>query len=184
MNKKTRELVLAAILTALSIIITYSPLKIPVPYTTVTLGSHIPTMISMFISPWVILMTVIGNCIGYAMVIPPPSTIIVVARAATHLIFALIGHKMIFSKKVNIYLIVLITGILHTLAEGVASYLLTPLFFPENAGLYAAYVVVAGTFVHHLADCAVTAPIVLALRRAKILNSHFSKQKEQETTNA
>ena len=118
MNKKTREMVLAAILTALSILITYSPVKLVLPFFTLTVGSHTPTILAMLVSPWVAVMTVIGSCIGFFMTIPAPNSIIVVMRAATHLLFALVGCKMVQDKKVNIYLIILITAVLHALAEG------------------------------------------------------------------
>lgn len=169
MNKKTREMVLAAILTALSILITYSPVKLQLPFFTLTLGSHTPTMLAMLISPWVVVMTVIGSCIGFFMTIPAPNSIIVVARAATHLIFALAGCKMIKDKKLNIYLVVLITGIFHALAEGVVVFALTPLILPGQAVLYAAGIAIVGTFIHHLLDCAITTPIAVALGRAKII---------------
>lgn len=169
MNKRTREMVLAAILTALSILITYSPVKIPVPYTTVTLGSHIPTFISMFVSPWVVIMTVVGSCIGFAMVISPPVSIVVVARAATHLIFALIGCKMIEKRKVNILLIILLTALLHTLTESIAFFSLSPMFMPDSAGLLGTYVTAVSTLVHHLIDYAITIPIAIALGRAKVI---------------
>lgn len=169
MNKKTREMVLAAILTALSILITYSPVKLVLPFFTLTIGSHTPTMLAMLISPWVVVMTVIGSCIGFFMTIPAPNSIIVVLRAATHLLFALAGCKMIKEKKFNIYLIILITGILHALAEGVVVFALTPLIVPGQLAVSAAVIALSGTFVHHLLDCAITTPIAIALVRAKIL---------------
>ncbi len=169
MNKKTREMVLAAILTALSILITYSPVKLVLPFFTLTIGSHTPTMLAMLVSPWVAVMTVIGSCIGFFMTIPAPNSIIVVARAATHLIFALAGCKMIKDRKFNIYLIILITGVLHALAEGIIVFALTPLILPGQAALYAAVIALSGTFVHHILDCAITTPIAIALGRAKII---------------
>lgn len=177
MNKKTREMVLAAILTALSILITYSPVKLQLPFFTLTLGSHTPTMLAMLISPWVVVMTVIGSCIGFFMTIPAPNSIIVVARAATHLIFALAGCKMIKDGKLNIYLIILITGALHALAEGIVVFGLTPVILPGQAAFYAAIIALSGTFVHHLLDCAITAPIAIALGRAKILPKLATKIK-------
>lgn len=169
MNKKTREMVLAAILTALSILITYSPVKLVLPFFTLTVGSHTPTMLAMLVSPWVAVMTVIGSCIGFFMTIPAPNSIIVVARAATHLIFALAGCKMIKNGKLNIYLIILITGVLHALAEGIIVFALTPLIVPGQLATSAAVIALSGTFVHHLLDCAITTPIAIALGRAKVI---------------
>ena len=170
MNKRTKELVLAAILTAFSILITYSPVKLVLPAFTLTLASHVSTLLAMLISPWVAIMTVIGSCIGFAMTIPAPNSIIVIARAASHIIFALVGIKMISQGNLNIILVVLITGVLHALAEGIAVLALTPIILPGEAAAAAAIIAVSGTFVHHLIDCAICAPIALALGRAKIIH--------------
>lgn len=170
MNKRTRETALAALLTAFSILITYSPVKLVLPAFTLTLASHVATLLAMFISPWVVLMTVIGSCIGFFMTIPAPNSIIVMARAASHIIFALVGTKMIKDGKINIFLTVLVTGILHALAEGLAVYALTPFILPDEAAAAAAAIAVGGTFIHHIIDCAICAPIALALGRAKILH--------------
>ena len=176
MNKKTREMVMAAILTALSILITYSPVKLVLPFFTLTLGCHVPTLLAMFISPWVAIMTIIGSCIGFFMVIPAPNSIIVVTRAATHLVFALFGMKMIKDGKINPFLIVLLTALLHSATEWLAVYALTPIIVTgETAALSAAGIAFAGTFVHHFIDCAICAPILFALGRAKMIHipEHF-----------
>lgn len=182
MNKRTKELVLAAILTAFSIIITYSPVKLVLPAFTLTIASHVATLLAMLISPWVAVMTVIGSCIGFAMTIPAPNSIIVIARAASHIIFALVGIKMISAGKLNIVLVVLITGVLHALAEGIAVFALTPIILPGEAAAVGAGIAVVGTFVHHLIDCAICVPVALALDRAKII--HLPKSLIRGTKNA
>lgn len=174
MNKKTKELVLAAILTALSIIITYSPVKLVLPFFTLTIGAHVPTMLAAFISPWVVIMTVIGSCLGFFMTIPAPNSIIVIARAATHIFFALAGYNMIKKGKLHILLIVLITAIIHSLSEGVIVYILTPLVLTGDtlAGT-AAVIAIAGTFLHHLIDSAICIPVLIALKKAKVINTNY-----------
>lgn len=169
MNKRTRELVLAAILTAFSILITYSPVKLVLPAFTLTLASHVATLLAMLISPWVTVMTIIGSCLGFAMTIPAPNSIIVIARAASHIIFALVGIKLLNSGKINIFLIVLITGLLHALSEGLAVFILTPIIIPGEAAVAAAGIAFCGTLLHHAIDCAICAPIALALGRAKVI---------------
>ena len=185
MNKKTREMVMAAILTALAILITYSPVKLDLLFFTLTVGAHVPTLLAMFISPWVTLMTVIGSCIGFFMVIPAPNSIIVVTRAATHLIFAFAGLKMIKDGKLNAIVVILITALLHSALEGIAVYTMTPVILPDQqtAALSAAGIAFAGTFVHHLIDCAICAPIISALDRAKIVHLP-QKFKIRSKTNA
>lgn len=179
MNNKTRELVLAAILTALAIIITYSPVKLNLVFFTLTIGAHVPTMLAMLISPWVAVMTIIGSCIGFFMAIPSPSNLLVVARAALHIIFVCVGMKML-KKNANIVLVIIVTSLLHSLAEGVIVYLLTPVIIKdtETAPLWAGWIAAAGTFVHHYIDTAITTPILLALVRAGLVSKpYFLKKK-------
>lgn len=169
MDNKTKKLTLASILTALSVLITYSPLKLVLPFFTLTLGAHVPTMLAMFVSPWVTVMTVIGSCVGFFFTIPAPNSVIVVTRAATHIIFALVGMKML-EKNCNIFLVIFVTAILHALAEGIAVYILTPIILPnETAALTAGGIAILGTLLHHVIDAAITAPILLALTKAKIM---------------
>ena len=169
MEKKTKELALASILTALSLLITYSPLKLVLPFFTLTLGAHVPTMLSMFVGPWVAVMTVIGSCLGFFLTIPAPNSIIVVVRAATHLIFALVGIKMI-KGNCNMVLIIVVTAILHALAEGIVVYVLTPIILDNaTAALAAGGIAAGGTAIHHVIDAAITAPILFALTKAKII---------------
>lgn len=169
MNNKTKELALASILTALSVLITYSPLKLVLPFFTLTLGAHVPTMLAIFVGPWVTVMTVIGSCIGFFLTIPAPNSIIVVTRAATHIIFALAGINML-KKNYNIVLIIIITALLHALAEGIAVYVLTPIILDSaTAALTAGGIAVLGTVLHHIIDAAITAPILIALTKAKII---------------
>ena len=88
-----------------------------------------------------------------------------------HLIFALAGYKMLQNGKFNIYLIIIITALLHALAEGIVVYILTPIVLDgETAAMTAALIAFAGTAVHHMIDCAITAPIAAALFKAKIIH--------------
>ena len=171
MNKKTKDLVLAALLTAISILITYSPLRLQTPFFTLTLGAHVPTLIAMFINPWVVIMTVIGSCLGFFMVIPAPNSVIVVVRAATHIIFALAGYKMIKNKTVHPLIILLVTALLHSSTEGIGVYILTPIILGnQTAAIITAATAFIGTFIHHFLDSAICLPILYALAKAKIIH--------------
>ena len=174
MKNSTRELVLAAVLTALSIVITYSPVKLNLGFFTLTLGAHVPTMLAMFISPHVAVMTVIGSCVGFFTAIPAPNNLLVMIRAALHLIFVFVGMKML-SKNMNIFLVIVVTSLLHSIAEGVAVYLLTPVIIENSttAALAAGEFALGGTFVHHYIDSAITAPILLALSRAGLVKKPY-----------
>lgn len=169
MKNKTKELTLASILTALSVLITYSPLKLVLPFFTLTLGAHVPTMLAMFVGPWVTFMTVLGSCLGFFLTIPAPNSVIVVARAATHIIFALTGMKML-KKKYNIFLVIAVTALLHALAEGIVVYILTPIILDNTTvAITAGGIAALGTLLHHVIDAAITAPILAALVKAKII---------------
>ncbi len=173
-QQMTREITFAAILTALSIIITYSPVKLNLSFFTLTLGAHVPTFLAMFISPWVAVMSVIGSCIGFFMAIPAPSNILVMIRAALHIIFTLAGMKML-SKNVNIFLVIILTALMHSLAEGIAVYFLTPVIVANSTSsqLGAGWIALTGTFVHHFIDSAIATPILVALSRAKLINKPY-----------
>ena len=167
MKNKTRELVLAAILTALAIIITFFPKIDFGGFFTLTPGSHVPTFLAMFVSPWVAVMSVIGSCIGFFF---STSSLLVVTRAALHLVFVLVGMKMI-DKKINIFLVIILTAVLHSVAEGVAVYALTPILVKNSEAtmLAAGWTALSVTFVHHLIDAAITTPILYALTKAKLV---------------
>lgn len=175
MTKKTKELVLASILTALSLLITYSPVKIDLQFFTLTVGAHVPTLIAMFISPWVLAMTIIGSCLGFFMVIPAPNNIIVVVRAATHIFFALAGYGLLKKGKLNIVLIILFTALIHAIFEGISVYILTPIVLANSTAVgSAAFIALSGTFVHHLLDAVICIPILKALKKSKIVKLNYN----------
>lgn len=175
---KTRNIVLAALLTALSMVITFSPLKLPVPQPfSVTLASHTPTMIAMFINPWVALFTVIGSCLGFWIA---TGNIIVVIRAASHIVFALAGVLMLKKGHANIFVTIVVTSVLHAVAEGLIVYGLTPLFFPEKTvNLLLMYTTTIGTLFHHYVDTIITAPILYALTKAKLVHTNVFVKKNK-----
>lgn len=180
MNKyKTKDIVLSALLTALSLIITFSPFKVVIGPFSMTLGSHVPTMVALFINPVVTLFTVIGSCVGFLFALP--GNFIVPLRAATHIIFALVGrylitHKLIKNNIANLVFVVVLTGILHAVAEGIVVGVLTPIMLPNNETALTTLVwtTIIGTIIHHLVDACVTIPVVIALLKAKVIHN-FTK---------
>ncbi|MCX7714439.1 MAG: ECF transporter S component [Clostridia bacterium] len=168
---KTKNTISAALLTALSMLIAFSPVKLPVPPPfSVTLASHVPTMLAVFINPWVALFSVVGSCLGFWLL---TSNIIIVIRAASHILFALAGAYMLKKGKVNIFAVIVATSLIHAAAEGLIVYILTPLVFPDKgaAALALGYTAAIGTLFHHYVDCAITAPILYALSRAKLIST-------------
>ena len=182
-NTKTRNMITAALLTALSILIptAFAFLRVPGPLfpiplppgVTATLTAHVPIMVSMFISPAAAAFVAIGSAIGFAFTGLP---IVVTARAATHIVFAVAGAYML--KKMNVGFtakliwVGFITLILHAIMEAVV---VIPVLFiitenPDPALIYGtAYTAGGVTLVHHIVDYIITIGILSALAKAKFV---------------
>jgi niacin transporter len=187
MKKKvsTKQIVLAAMLTALSILITFSPLKLPLPPPfSATLASHVPTLIAMFISPWVAVCTIIGSIIGFIINVPDPN---VALRAASHIFFVMTGIFML-KRKVNSYATISLISIVHAVAEAlvvllfagilgvgksidVASVPSELLSLGNPMFTYLFYVVFCLTILHHFVDSAIAVAVLIPLERAKLVRN-------------
>ncbi len=158
----TRELVIAALLCAIGIAIPmWSPFKIMLEPASFTLASHVPIVIAMFISPQVAGMVAIGTTMGFLLGGFP---IVIVMRAFTHVIFAVMGgayiskHKNILNNIVQFAFLVFWLSIIHAVAElfvvsifyfsvSVSELYYSQLFLQNVIGL-----VGLGTFVHSVID--------------------------------
>lgn len=166
---RTKDITLAAVLTAISMLITFGPKIIIGPFT-MTLASHVPTMLALFINPFVTLLTVIGSIIGFSITIGP----LVAIRAASHVCFALIGYYMIKNKSINIFITIIVTSVLHAGVEAILVYFLTGLLTPAALSkqplTYYVSIAFFGTLIQHYVDCAITAPILFALKKARMIH--------------
>lgn len=96
-NNKVYQMTLASMLCAVGIIIPMiSPLKLVIEPASFTLASHVAIMIAMFISPQIAATVSIGTTIGFLLGGFP---ITVVARAASHIVFVLVGSYMILKNE-------------------------------------------------------------------------------------
>lgn len=163
---KTKKLVITALLIALGVIIPAISIPIiPDPAVSATLAAHVPVIVAMFISPSVTILTSIGTAVGFALKGYP---IIVVMRALTHIIFALIGSLMLRrahgkqfkASWLTILLTYIVTMLLHTGAELVSIFLITPdaVHMAVGAGIF---------MLHHTIDFAISLVIVQALKSVK-----------------
>lgn len=163
----TKILVLGALLTALSFIIplTFPKLPLPQPFS-VTLASHVPTLLAMLINPIVAFFTVIGSTAAFFLSLGP----IVSLRAASHIIFVVVGI-ILLRKNVNIYVVLAVCAILHGLGEVAAVYFFTPTAdLSAKGGMAFLWGVVGGiTVFHHTIDCIITVPIFKALLKARLI---------------
>lgn len=158
-SSRTLQLTSAAILTAVGILIPMvMPIKIVIGPASYTLGSHIPIVMAMFLSPLVALAVAFGTTLGFLMAGFP---IIIVFRALSHTLFATAGaiylersrgmlgnlwKRQIFSFFVNV---------IHGLAEVGIVYFMTA-FGQQNLDgnfLYTLFVLVGiGTIIHGMVD--------------------------------
>lgn len=171
MKIKTKDLVVAALLTSLSILIPNVFPTIPLGPFTATFASHLPTIISMFISPVVALATSFGSLLGFA--IKCASMPWVISRAAMHIPFAMLGVYML-KKNYNIYLTGVVTMIVHAFLEIVAvlPFLSVMPITPNTISVFGmdislgwASVIFFGTMIHHAIDFAITLAVLPALRK-------------------
>ena len=120
-TNKVKTMTIAALLSAIGIIIPmFSPLKIQIEPASFTFASHVPIFIAMFISPTVAIFVAIVTAFGFLMGGFLP---VIVARALSHIIFAVIG-AYILKKKGNILLslktaipFVLLISVIHAVCE-------------------------------------------------------------------
>lgn len=158
MNNKVRKMVLAALLTAIAIIIPiqFGFLRIIFGPFTATLGAHIPMMIAMLVSPMVALVVGIGSAVGFLITTSP----VIALRALMHAPVGFIGAKIVAKDK-NFKKALIITAPIHGALEAIAV-----LFFGFN--MYQVLVVVAlGTIIHHGVDSILSFALSKAMAKAK-----------------
>jgi len=178
-SNQVTKVVLAALLCAVGILIPmYSPVKIILEPASFTLGSHIAIFIAMFISPFVGVSVALGTTLGFFLAAFP---IVIVMRAASHLIFTMIG-AVIINKKPGILLskrksavFAFVISIIHALCE-IA--IVTPFYI--GSSLTEAYyakgfvpsvllLVGVGTLIHSAVDYIFAHLIYKQLRSTSIL---------------
>ncbi|WP_312640760.1 hypothetical protein [Hydrogenoanaerobacterium sp.] len=96
-HTQLQSMVIAALLCAIGIVIPMFAPKIVLEPASFTLASHVPIFIALFISPSVALAVAIGTTVGFLFTGLP---IVVVLRALTHVLFAMIG-AFVLKKRPN-----------------------------------------------------------------------------------
>lgn len=160
-NQELYYLTIAALLSAIGILVPMFMPKIILGPMSFTLASHVAIFIAMFISPIVAVAVCICTTIGFFLTMSP----IIALRAASHIIFALVGalvlkkFPQLISRPIAGILFGLGLAVLHATAEVVA---VTPFFFggalfsaEQVAGGYLMSVFVlvgCGTMIHSMID--------------------------------
>lgn len=187
-NNSLRRMCAAALLIAAGIVIPmFMPVKIVLEPASFTLGSHVAIFLAMFISPAVAALVAVGTTIGFVFGGFPPAVIL---RAATHLIFALLGsaylekHPSIFSMNVRLRGFSFVVGVIHAFCEVVAVGLL---YFSGQmgAGYYQTgfvrsvlLLVGLGTIVHSMVDFELALAVYRVLRKQRNLAGVFGDTSE------
>ncbi len=170
MKLKTKDLVLAALLTSMAIIIPNVFPSLPLGPFTATAFSHLPVMIAMFISPVVALAAAVGSAVGF--LIRFASMLWVPARAAMHIPFAVAGALML-KKRVNPYLVCFVTLLMHATLEVLILYPFLGTMPQKDMWEMLTFV---GTAIHHVIDFAVAAIVMFPLYKAKYISYPISEQ--------
>lgn len=185
-NAQLQKLVIAALLCAIGIIIPLvMPIKITLDPMSFTLASHVAIFIAMFVSPAVAVAVELGTTAGFLLAGFPPA---VVLRALVQLLFVVVGAYWLAKKPgmlgnfAGISVWVLVTGLLHAVAEALAS---TWFYFggsiDQSKGFFTTIVLLVGvgTLVHHIVDFAIAyivwRPICRIIRVPASV--HFGKAK-------
>ncbi len=170
MKMKVKEMVIAALLTAISIIIPtlFRFLQVVIGPFSATLASHTPVVLAMFISPAAAVVVALGSGLGFLLTGLP---IVVAMRAFSHVVFALAGAVM-FRKGWNFFLVIGVTTVLHAVVEGLIVFVMLTAGLGDAGDLSAismTWITVLGTVGHYIVDVCIAMPIYKALKETKVV---------------
>ena len=161
-DSKVFKIVLAGLLIAIGILIPLAmpavpPFRIMIPPASYTLGSHIAIFIAMFISPKVAVAVALGTTLGFFLAGFP---LVIVLRAASHVIFALLGaiyltrvdKKAFRGVKLRVFSFTM--GVIHAVAEAlVVIFFFFGTAFPEGQTVpWILLFIGFGTVIHSMVD--------------------------------
>ena len=158
---KTKKLAIAALLTALAIVIPFAVFfKVIIPPFTATLGAHVPMFISMLLGPKVAIMAGLGFAFGFFLNFGP----LVGARAFLHVFVGLVGSLFI-NKGISFGKVAAITAPLHGLLE-----VLVVMPFIDFDVYNLLIITGVGTMLHHIADAIISYVIINVLQKSSVVN--------------
>ena len=165
-------MVITALLIAFGIIIptAFGFLRIVAGPFTATLTAHVPIFVAMFLSPASAVFTAIGTTIGFLVA---GVDIVVTVRAASHIIFAIVGAYMI-KKERSVISIGIVAAIIHALAEAAVVLLFFIFGQPTDPAtiIKVAFITTGvGTIIHHAIDYVIAVVIYKALEKAKAVKA-------------
>lgn len=161
---RTHELAVGAVLTALALAIPLylrgTFLQLVVGPFTATLASHVPSMLAVFVSPFVAALVGVGSTLGFLATLGP----VVAGRAFTHVLFGVAGALLIRRGWSGAWALLAVLPI-HAVGEGIVVWAAFLLDLP-GAGRVAPVMAGLGSAVHHLLDMAITLVLLRLLLRA------------------
>ena len=150
-HKNIYQLVLAGVLCAIGLVVPMVMPKVIIGPMSFTLGAHVAIFLAMFISPKVAAAVCLGTTMGFFVTTP----LIIAARAATHIIFALV---FVAGIGLNLGL-----AVLHALGEVLvvapfffSGYMFTPEQLSNGFVMSVIVLVGAGTVLHSVLDCSIS----------------------------
>jgi len=178
-RQRILKLVISGLLIAIGLIIPmFSPIKVVLEPASFTLASHVAIFIAMFISPFMAVAVALGTTVGFFMGGFP---IIIVFRAATHIVFALVGsfylHK-IAKDKLSVFKLRVFSfcvAIAHALGELIV---VSEFYFGGNIseayleqGFLSSVLMLVGlgTVIHSMVDFEISRLILLPLKKQNTL---------------
>ncbi|MDL2253473.1 hypothetical protein LJC49_05285 [Ruminococcaceae bacterium OttesenSCG-928-I18] len=193
--KKTysvQKLTVAALLIAVGIVIPmFSPVKIILEPASFTLASHVPIILSMFISPLVAVAVTIGTTLGFFLGGFP---LVVVLRAASHIVFAFFGALYLQKNPGILYSWPKLFTFSFAIAavHAVCEVFVVSMFYAAGGmgGLYyqqgffisVMLLVGIGTIVHSMVDFAISIVVLKVLNKQKSLQNLFVTGQVKATT--
>ncbi len=174
-GKRVMQMVLAGVLCAVGMAVPMFMPKIVLGPMSFTLASHVPIFLAMFISPLVTLAVCIGSALGFFVTTP----LIIALRAASHVVFAILGAWIlrrkpeILQRPLSLLLLNVLLAAVHGLCEVLV---VSPFFFAgsmfsvqQMAGGYVMSVLVlvgGGTMLHSFIDFSIAAALWQAVSSA------------------
>ncbi len=171
-----------ALLIAIGIVIPMVFPKIPIEPMSFTLASHVAIFLGMFISPTVAIAVTIGTTVGFLF---SGLSLIVVLRAASHIVFVIVGSLLLRKKPALIgsvwksQIFSFGIGVIHAVCEmAVVSVFyfgnhLTAAFYAQGFVRAVLLLVGVGTLVHSMVDFALALGLEKLLCRNKALRPLF-----------
>lgn len=183
-KNKVLSMTIAALLSAIAILIPMFAPKFVLEPASYTLASHVPVFIAMFISPYVAIAVTLISSVGFLIAGYP---IVIVLRALSHIVFVTVG-AFVLKKNGNLLTSVkstIIFGLLESLIHAVCEVAVVT-FFYWGSGMSSAYyekgylytvvgLVGLGTVIHSMIDYSIAIAVWNPLRNIVSIPSSVKK---------